>query len=29
VKNFNILFDLKIVLQTLRVVLWGGAAGAR
>ena len=29
VKNFNILFDLKIVLQTLRVVLWAGAAGAR
>jgi sugar transferase (PEP-CTERM system associated) len=28
VKNFNILFDLKIVLQTVRVVLWAGA-GAR
>ena len=26
VKNFNILFDLKIVLQTLRVVLWAGAS---
>jgi sugar transferase (PEP-CTERM system associated) len=25
VKNFNILFDLRIVLQTLRVVMWAGA----
>ncbi|HET7085651.1 MAG TPA: TIGR03013 family XrtA/PEP-CTERM system glycosyltransferase [Rhizomicrobium sp.] len=25
VKNFNVLFDIKIVLQTLRVVLWAGA----
>jgi sugar transferase (PEP-CTERM system associated) len=25
VKNFNILFDLKIVLQTLRVVMWAGS----
>jgi sugar transferase (PEP-CTERM system associated) len=25
VKNFNLLFDLKIVLQTLRVVMWAGA----
>jgi exopolysaccharide biosynthesis polyprenyl glycosylphosphotransferase len=25
VKNFNLLFDLRIVLQTVRVVLWAGA----
>jgi sugar transferase (PEP-CTERM system associated) len=25
VKNFNILFDLRIVMQTVRVVLWAGA----
>jgi len=29
VKNFSILFDLLILLQTLRVVLFPGAAGAR
>ena len=29
VKNFSVLFDLLIILQTLRVVLWPGAAGAR
>jgi len=29
VKNFSILFDLLILLQTLRVVLLPGAAGAR
>jgi lipopolysaccharide/colanic/teichoic acid biosynthesis glycosyltransferase len=25
VKNYNILFDLKIVMQTLRVVMWAGS----
>ena len=29
VKNFSVLFDLLIILQTARVVLWPGAAGAR
>ena len=29
VKNFSVLFDLLIILQTIRVVLWPGAAGAR
>jgi sugar transferase (PEP-CTERM system associated) len=29
VKNFSILFDMLILLQTLRVVLFPGAAGAR
>ena len=29
VKNFSILFDLLIILQTLRVVLWPSAGGAR
>jgi len=29
VKNFSVLFDLLIILQTLRVVLFPGAAGAR
>jgi sugar transferase (PEP-CTERM system associated) len=29
VKNFAVLFDLLIILQTLRVVLWPGTAGAR
>jgi len=24
VKNFNVLFDLLIMLQTIRVVLWPG-----
>lgn len=29
VKNFSVLFDLLIIVQTLRVVLFPGAAGAR
>jgi exopolysaccharide biosynthesis polyprenyl glycosylphosphotransferase len=29
VKNFSIFLDLSIILQTLRVVLWPGASGAR
>jgi lipopolysaccharide/colanic/teichoic acid biosynthesis glycosyltransferase len=29
VKNFSALFDLLIILQTLRVVLFPGSAGAR
>jgi sugar transferase (PEP-CTERM system associated) len=29
VKNFNLLFDLRILLQTLRVVLWPGKGAVR
>ena len=29
VKKCSLLFDLMIVMQTLRVVIWSGAAGAR
>jgi sugar transferase (PEP-CTERM system associated) len=29
VKNFNLLFDLRIILQTLRVVLWPGKGAVR